>query len=59
MYPGPTLYVREGGNRVIVNVTNYARYNMSIHWHGLKQYRNGWADGPAYITQYPIQTGNS
>lgn len=27
--------------------------------HGLKQYRNGWADGPAYITQCPIQTGNS
>ena len=27
--------------------------------HGIKQYRNGWADGPAYITQCPIQTGNS
>lgn len=27
--------------------------------HGLKQYRNGWADGPAYITQCPIMTGNS
>lgn len=27
--------------------------------HGLKQYRNGWADGPAYITQCPLQTGNS
>ncbi|TQD90806.1 hypothetical protein C1H46_023646 [Malus baccata] len=32
---------------------------MSIHWHGLKQYRNGWADGPAYVTQCPIQTGSS
>lgn len=27
--------------------------------HGLKQFRNGWADGPTYITQCPIQTGNS
>lgn len=27
--------------------------------HGLKQVRNGWADGPAYITQCPIQSGNS
>jgi hypothetical protein len=27
--------------------------------HGLKQYRNGWADGPAYVTQCPIQTGSS
>ncbi|KAJ0961298.1 hypothetical protein J5N97_000704 [Dioscorea zingiberensis] len=27
--------------------------------HGVKQLRNGWADGPAYITQCPIQNGNS
>jgi len=27
--------------------------------HGLKQYRNGWVDGPAYVTQCPIQTGSS
>ncbi|XP_043703596.1 laccase-11-like [Telopea speciosissima] len=58
MFPGPTIYVKEG-DRVLVNVTNYAKYNMSIHWHGLKQFRNGWADGPAYITQCPIKTGNS
>ncbi|XP_015964160.1 laccase-11 [Arachis duranensis] len=57
-YPGPTIYAREG-DRVLVNVTNHAQYNLSIHWHGLKQYRNGWADGPAYITQCPIQTGGS
>ncbi|XP_038883316.1 laccase-11 [Benincasa hispida] len=58
MFPGPTIYVREG-DRVLINVTNHAQYNMSIHWHGLKQQRNGWADGPAYITQCPIKTGNS
>ncbi|XP_072968857.1 laccase-11-like [Typha angustifolia] len=57
-FPGPTIYAREG-DRVIINVTNYAQYNMSIHWHGLKQFRNGWIDGPAYITQCPIQTGAS
>ncbi|XVE49039.1 hypothetical protein DITRI_Ditri01bG0050000 [Diplodiscus trichospermus] len=48
MFPGPTIYSREG-DRVLINVTNHAQYNMSIHWHGLKQFRNGWADGPAYI----------
>ncbi|MCL7025507.1 hypothetical protein MKW94_028939 [Papaver nudicaule] len=58
MFPGPTIYVREG-DRLQINVTNYAQYNMSIHWHGLKQFRNGWADGPAYITQCPIQTGHN
>ncbi|KAL6209600.1 hypothetical protein ACLB2K_020540 [Fragaria x ananassa] len=57
MFPGPTIYAREG-DTLLVNVTNHAHYNMSIHWHGLKQYRNGWADGPAYITQCPIKTGN-
>lgn len=24
--------------------------------HGLRQYRSGWADGPAYITQCPIRS---
>ncbi|KAJ9695532.1 hypothetical protein PVL29_010824 [Vitis rotundifolia] len=58
MFPGPTIYAREG-DRVVINVTNHAQYNISIHWHGLKQNRNGWADGPAYITQCPIKTGHS
>ncbi|KAG6508119.1 laccase-11-like [Zingiber officinale] len=57
-FPGPTIYAREG-DRIIVNVTNHAQYNMTIHWHGVKQLRNGWADGPAYITQCPIQTGST
>jgi FtsP/CotA-like multicopper oxidase with cupredoxin domain len=25
--------------------------------HGIRQLRTGWADGPAYITQCPIQPG--
>ncbi|KAH7554580.1 hypothetical protein JRO89_XS12G0239100 [Xanthoceras sorbifolium] len=58
MFPGLTIYGQEG-DRILVNVTNRAQYNMSIHWHGLKQYRNGWADGPAYVTQCPIKTGQS
>lgn len=27
--------------------------------HGIRQLQSGWADGPAYITQCPIQTGQS
>lgn len=27
--------------------------------HGVRQLLSGWADGPAYITQCPIQTGQS
>ena len=27
--------------------------------HGVRQLRSGWADGPAYITQCPIQQGQT
>ncbi|CAK9133892.1 unnamed protein product [Ilex paraguariensis] len=57
-FPGPTLYAREGDN-VLVKVVNHVKYNVSIHWHGIRQLRTGWADGPAYITQCPIQPGQS
>ncbi|RCV26343.1 hypothetical protein SETIT_5G238100v2 [Setaria italica] len=57
-YPGPTIYAREG-DRVVVAVTNRVAHNVTIHWHGLKQRRNGWADGPAYVTQCPIQPGGT
>ncbi|MCL7039204.1 hypothetical protein MKW94_000284 [Papaver nudicaule] len=30
-----------------------------LYRHGIRQLRNGWADGPAYVTQCPIQTGQS
>ena len=56
--PGPTLYARED-DTVIVKVTNHVKYNITIHWHGIKQLRTGWSDGPAYVTQCPIQPGQS
>ncbi|KAJ7545412.1 hypothetical protein O6H91_09G118700 [Diphasiastrum complanatum] len=58
IFPGPTLYANEG-DRIIVKVTNRAQYNITIHWHGVRQILSGWADGPAYITQCPVQTGQS
>ncbi|KAF8042294.1 hypothetical protein BT93_A0806 [Corymbia citriodora subsp. variegata] len=57
-FPGPTLYARED-DTVLVKVTNHVKYNVTIHWHGVRQLRTGWADGPAYITQCPIQPGQS
>ncbi|XP_061374004.1 laccase-4-like isoform X1 [Gastrolobium bilobum] len=55
-FPGPTIYARED-DAVLVKVVNHVKYNVSIHWHGVRQLRTGWADGPAYITQCPIQPG--
>ncbi|CAL1387508.1 unnamed protein product [Linum trigynum] len=56
--PGPTLYAREGDN-VLVRVHNHVPNNITIHWHGVRQLRTGWSDGPAYVTQCPIQSGKS
>ncbi|GLJ26187.1 hypothetical protein SUGI_0502450 [Cryptomeria japonica] len=57
-FPGPTLYVHEG-DTVEVKVFNYAQYNLTIHWHGIRQMRTAWADGPEFITQCPIRPGGS
>lgn len=34
-------------------------YINLINRHGVRQLRTGWADGPAYITQCPIQPGGT
>ncbi|XP_061374195.1 laccase-4-like [Gastrolobium bilobum] len=57
-FPGPILYARED-DTVLVKVRNLVKLNVTIHWHGVRQLRNGWADGPAYITQCPIQPGHT
>ncbi|KAL8152720.1 hypothetical protein V2J09_010480 [Rumex salicifolius] len=57
-FPGPRIIAREG-DRLVIRVVNHVPNNITIHWHGIRQLRSGWADGPAYITQCPIQTGQS
>lgn len=34
-------------------------YYFAIFRHGIRQLTNGWADGPAYVTQCPIQFNQS
>ncbi|KAK4376120.1 hypothetical protein RND71_006797 [Anisodus tanguticus] len=55
-FPGPTLTVRNG-DTLFVTVVNRAHYNVTIHWHGVRQMRTPWADGPEYVTQCPIRPG--
>ncbi|CAK9185322.1 unnamed protein product [Ilex paraguariensis] len=57
-FPGPQIIAREG-DTVLVKVVNHVTNNVTLHWHGVRQLSSGWADGPAYITQCPIQTGQS
>ncbi|XP_068658353.1 laccase-1 [Aristolochia californica] len=58
MYPGPSISIYEG-DEVEIKVTNRISDNTTLHWHGVRQMRTGWADGPAYITQCPIQSNRS
>ncbi|KAL5708810.1 laccase [Ranunculus cassubicifolius] len=57
-FPGPRIVAREG-DRLVIKVVNHVQNNISLHWHGIRQLRSGWADGPAYVTQCPIQTGQT
>ncbi|KAF8411553.1 hypothetical protein HHK36_004107 [Tetracentron sinense] len=55
-FPGPTLHVHRG-DKMIIKVHNEAKYNMTLHWHGVRQARNPWSDGPEYVNQCPIRPG--
>ncbi|XP_074292261.1 laccase-15-like [Silene latifolia] len=56
-FPGPPIYAHKG-DTIIVKVINNSKHNITMHWHGVKQPRNPWSDGPEYITQCPIQPGS-
>ncbi|CAN6357359.1 unnamed protein product [Urochloa humidicola] len=57
-FPGPAVEISEGDS-LIVRVINRGRYNVTVHWHGVRQMRTGWSDGPEYVTQCPIRPGQS
>nr|ABK59825.1 laccase [Ganoderma tsugae] len=61
--PGPLITGNKGDNfqiNVINQMTNHTmNKTTSIHWHGLFQEGTNWADGPAFVTQCPIVSGNS
>ncbi|KAL3747894.1 hypothetical protein ACJRO7_016673 [Eucalyptus globulus] len=56
--PGPTIRARKG-DLVYVKVHNQGPYGVTLHWHGVKQPRNPWSDGPEYITQCAIPSGTN
>jgi manganese oxidase len=54
--PGPRIRVTEG-DHLRINVTNHLPESTTIHWHGLIV--PNAMDGPAEITQAPIQPGQT
>ncbi|XVE55071.1 hypothetical protein DITRI_Ditri03aG0131600 [Diplodiscus trichospermus] len=57
-FPGPEIHAKKG-DTVFVTVQNDGPYGITIHWHGVRQPRNPWSDGPEYITQCPIMPGGN
>ena len=53
--PGPRLHFRQG-DRVRINITNRLPETTTVHWHGL--ILPNVMDGPAHITQEPIENGS-
>nr|CAR47803.1 multiple oxidase [Phlebia tremellosa] len=62
-FPGPLITGNKGDNfqiNVIDELTNATMLkSTTIHWHGFFQHGTNWADGPAFVNQCPIATGNS
>lgn len=59
MIPGPSIQVCEG-DRVVVDVENHMEgMEVTIHWHGILQKGTQYYDGVPFITQCPIQQGNT
>ncbi len=54
--PGPRIHIRQG-DRVRINVHNGLSDETTVHWHGLILPNK--MDGPAMITQPPIEPGGS
>ncbi|XP_039169954.1 laccase-14 [Eucalyptus grandis] len=58
LFPGPKIRAHKG-DTIYVNVTNIGPYGVTIHWHGVRQIRYPWSDGPENVTQCPIPTNSS
>ncbi|KAI9244970.1 Cupredoxin [Phascolomyces articulosus] len=66
--PGPTIQVEEGERVQITvrnflpptqpsNVTGAGSNDITVHFHGIRQYGSSYADGVPFLTQRPIPPG--
>ncbi|KAJ3485885.1 hypothetical protein NLI96_g4634 [Meripilus lineatus] len=63
VFPGPLIVGTKGDNFRLNVIDDLIDPNQlkttSIHWHGFFQHGTNWADGPAFVNQCPIASGNS
>ena len=43
----------------MLRLAQLAHWLVFKHWHGFFQKGTNWADGPAFVNQCPIASGNS
>lgn len=59
MIPGPSIQVCEN-DKIVVDVENHMEgMEVTIHWHGIHQRNSQYYDGVPFVTQCPIQQGNT
>ncbi|XP_026758133.1 uncharacterized protein LOC113517610 [Galleria mellonella] len=59
MLPGPSIQVCEN-DKVVIDVENHMEgMEVTIHWHGIWQRGSQYYDGVPFVTQCPIQQGNT
>ena len=59
MLPGPSVQVCEN-DKVVIDVENHMEgMEVTIHWHGVWQRGSQYYDGVPFVTQCPIQQGNT
>lgn len=59
MIPGPSIQVCEN-DKVVIDVENHMEgMESTLHWHGIWQRGSQYYDGVPFVTQCPIQQGNT
>jgi hypothetical protein len=58
-FPSPTIYAVEGDTLVVKLKNNLPTEGVSIHWHGIRQRGTPFYDGSAFVSQCPINPGET
>ncbi|CAM6093673.1 unnamed protein product [Calypogeia fissa] len=57
--PGPLIQATEGDTVDVIVTNMMPTEGVVIHWHGILQIKTPWADGTAYVSQCPINPGET
>jgi hypothetical protein len=58
-FPSPTIHAVEGDTLVVKLSNNLPTEGVSIHWHGIHQRGTPFYDGSAFVSQCPINPGET